>query len=227
MTRRMRQWMGGWRPVLAALALVTTVTGCFNPFYPEIAKVRGKSEPAPVPSSATGVVDLFRWCWNNRAYQEYTEIYDANFRFQFSARDTAGETGRGEFLNREAELETARHLFVEGTATEPPAQSISLTLDQTLRDGPDSRQGKNPKWHREIQTDVQLLIKTDNQDFQVTGRATFFVVRGDSVTIPTELTDRFKPDSTRWWIERWEDETMSDAGGSAARGPRICRPCSA
>ena len=33
------------------------------------------------------------------------------------------------------------------------------------------------------------------------------MVRGDSAAIPAELG--FGPDSTRWYIERWEDETLS------------------
>ena len=75
-----------WLARLLVPAALGLLCGCFNPFYPKIAAVRGKSEPPPVPSSATGVVDLFRWCWNHRAYQEYTEIFDANFRG--AARET-------------------------------------------------------------------------------------------------------------------------------------------
>lgn len=202
----------------AALLALAALAGCFNPFAPRVATVRGVSTPPPVPNSAVKVVELFAWCWNNRAYQEYSEIFTDDFRFQFSEVDTSGTGGRGEFLTREEELEVARHLFIEGTAAAPPATSITLDLDRNLIDEPDSRPGKHPKWHREISTNVTLRIQTD-QDYQVTGRARFFLVRGDSALIPEDLEDRFRPDSTRWWIERWEDETSG--GGTAARRPRV------
>lgn len=206
-------------PRVAALLALVAVTGCFNPFAPRIAPVRGVSTPPPVPNSAIKVVELFAWCWNNRAYQEYTEIFTEDFRFQFSEVDTAGTTGRNEFLTREEELAVARHLFIEGTATAPPATSITLDLDRNLIDDPDSRPGKHPKWHREISTTVTLRIQTD-QEYQVTGRARFFLVRGDSALIPDELKTSFSPDTARWWIERWEDETAGGSG-AAARRPRV------
>jgi hypothetical protein len=48
------------------------------------------------------------------------------------------------------------------------------------------------------------------QVYMLTGRFTFFCVRGDSVAIPPELASAgVGPDSTRWWIERWEDATTT------------------
>jgi hypothetical protein len=197
--------------------LTLGAAGCVNPFSPRLAPIRGVSSPPPIPNQDIEVIRLFAWCWNNRAYQEYSEIFTEDFRFQFSLRDTAGSLGRGDFLTRSQELDVARHLFVEGNATEPPASSIELTIDPTLISANDSRIGKNGKWHREIYTSVVLHIKTD-QDFQVTGHARFFVTRGDSAQIPEELKIQFPPDTTRWWIERWEDET--DEGASSADVPR-------
>ena len=214
--------------VFAAAVLVSTlvVTGCDNPFSPRLAPVRGVSTPPPVPNQDVEVIRLFAWCWNNRAYQEYTEIFTDDFRFQFAALDSAGSSGRGDFLTRSQELDVARHLFVEGSATEPPATSIDLTIDPSLISTADSRDKPgarfNPKWHREILTSVLLRIKTESQEFQVTGHARFFVVRGDSAAIPTELQAQFHPDSTRWWISRWEDET--DEGANGASAPREIVP---
>jgi hypothetical protein len=115
------------------------------------------------------------------------------------------------------ELTMARNLFVGGGSA-PPASSISLILDPTLRALPDSRPGKNPRWHNEIVTSVNLTIKTeDGAEYRIVGDARFFLVRGDSALIPRVLG--LGPDSTRWYIERWHDETMK---GSAvmAPGPR-------
>lgn len=212
-----------WARAIGAAVLLAVVTGCFNPFSPRIAPERGTSTPPPVPNSPAQVVELFAWCWNNRAYQEYTEIFTDDFIFQLSAVDTAGQEGRGDFLTRTYELETALHLFVEGSATEPPARSITLELTRPLIERPDSRHApansifKPEPWHKEIATDVTLRIDTGEQDFQVNGRARFFLVRGDSALIPPDLVG-FRPDSARWWIERWVDETV---GTTAATAPRI------
>lgn len=214
-------------PAGAALAAALVVSGCFNPFSPRIAPERGTSSPPPVPNSASQVVELFAWCWNNRAYQEYTEIFTADFRFQYVDPDSAGSDNRGAFYDRTEELNIALNLFVEGSATSPPARSITLTIERPLIELPDPRPGKTWPWHKSISTDVLLRIDTGEQEFVVDGRARFFLVRGDSADIPTTLT-RFSRDSTRWWIERWEDETDSGehvaAGAlSTARRPRSAR----
>jgi len=201
--------------LVAALALVG-LCGCFNPFSPRIAPVRGVSSPPPVPNSAVEVVKLFAWCWNNRAYQEYTEIFTRDFYFQYTTTDSAGQV-RGESYNRDVELQIASRLFVEGNAGAPPARSISLQLDPVLTDAADSRVGKDPKWHREVGTQVTLRIDTGEQVYDVLGRTRFYVIRGDSAQIPEELQNRFKPDSTRWWIEAWEDDTEGDASASRPR----------
>ena len=39
-----------------------------------------------------------------------------------------------------------------------------------------------------------------------------------AAAIPAELQARgFKPDSLRWWIDRWEDETLASEGASLRR----------
>jgi hypothetical protein len=48
---------------------------------------------------------------------------------------------------------------------------------------------------------------------EVTGNALFFLTRGDSAQIPPELIARgLRPDSTRWWMDRMEDETLAGQG---------------
>ena len=227
------------RAAVAAVLLLTAVSlaGCFNPFDPLVARNRvGASEPPPDPSRADLVVRLFEWCWDHRAIAEYEEIFTDDFLFAFAATDSAGRAFQGAVLTRFDEIETARHLFVGG-GTSPPANSISLQLDQNLIAQQDSRPGKqNTTYHREIITQVVLRIETDEESFQVTGTARFFLVRGDSALIPADLTARgFTRDPGRWYIERWEDETVGTSGaysalpdrrGStlAARRPELRKP---
>lgn len=207
---RLRRSTTGAILVLALL----TAAGCYNPFFPKLAPNVGVSEVAPTPNSVRGLMDLFAWCYNNRAYDEYTEIFTDDFQFQFSAADTTGQVFGDRGLFRQDELDTARHLFIEGTANEPPAQKIVLTFDRTFLPEPDSRPGKTYPVHQEIKRNVVLSIDTGEQAFRITGAARFFVVRGDSAKIPPDLLQRgFRPDRNRWYIERWEDETI-DTGGA-------------
>ncbi len=203
--------------------LLIGVGGCFNPFDPRIAATAGSSEPPPVPNSPQGVLKLFRWCWVNRSIAEYRDIFTDDYRFVFSARDSAGNTYRDRPWLREDELISADHLFVGGTATEPPASNITLDYTTSLIAYADSRPGKNPRWHKEIRTEVLLRVSRGESGFEVKGPALFFLVRGDSALIPKEMEARgFQPDSNRWYIQRWEDETI-EQGTSVMPAPSFDR----
>ena len=205
------------RLILVSALLVTA--GCYNPFLPKLAPNVGVAEVAPTPNSPRGLLDLFAWCWNNRAYDEYTEIFTDDFEFQFAQGDSAGNVFTDRGLFRQDELDTARHLFIEGTASNPPAQKIVLTFDRTFIPEPDSRPGKTFPVHQEIKRNVVLSIDTGDQAFRITGAARFFVVRGDSAKIPDDLVQRgFRPDANRWYIERWEDETLDTGGAGLVAG---------
>ena len=207
------------------LAAGICIPGCLNPFAPRIAPTLGISEPPPVPNTPQNLLRLFEWCWNHRAISEYRELFSGDFQFVFALRDSAGNPVRDPPLTREQELDIAENLFVRGTATEPPANRIQLVFDANLIAHSDSRPGKNPIWHKEIGTQVNLSIDTDTENFRITGNARFFVVRGDSAVMPQELLDRgaSRTDVNRWYIERWEDETIgsSEASARARRVPGL------
>jgi len=115
-------------------------------------------------------------------------------------------------------LASATNLFVGGSASEPAASGISLIFDGDLQDQPDFRPGKTDTVHRQIQiANLTLTItKSDGSAVRVTGGALFYLVRGDSAVIPQELKDRgFTSDNTRWYIERWEDQTNVGAGAAS------------
>jgi hypothetical protein len=174
-------------------------------------------DPAPAPSSPVGVVRLLEWCWMHRDFEKYTEIFTDDFRFVFAPGDSAGNAYRAAPFTREDELHCATGLFV-GSPGHPAASDITLDLDRTLITLPDDRPGKNEKWHKSIRTHVDLKVTIDNGSGlsvnEVHGYAQFYLVRGDSAAIPADLVARgFTPDSTRWWFERWEDQTLP-AGSS-------------
>src|SRR5258706_1906848 len=106
--------------LLGVLAL--GASGCFDPFRPRVGTGIAFSEPAPRPTSPQGVLMLLRWCWINRRIAEYEELFTADFEFAFTDVESVDNPP----LDRFVEIETARHLFVDGSATEPRANRIEL-----------------------------------------------------------------------------------------------------
>lgn len=216
-------------PGLAALALLVTIAGCFNPFRPDILNQR-VTTTAPTPNSPQNAVKLFEWCWVNRGVDEYRELFTDDYVFISAEKDSAGGQNRDIQARRDDEVQTAENMFI-GSAERAPAEQITLLFDQNLIPIADSRPGKNPWWHKQIRTSVNLKVRIDsNNTVEVTGNALFFLTRGDSAAIPQELIDRgLKPapgDTTsnqalRWWIDRWEDETLSGAALVADRSAQV------
>lgn len=194
--------------VLAALA-IAGVSGCGS----RVIDLREPPEPDPLPAAASPEAALLRlqWAWNHRDREPLRDLYTSDFRYAAAAPDTGGTFE----LFRQSELAFATSLFVTGTATRPPARTIAFELTRPLVAGPSPVPGQDPRWHREISTVVHVGVRVPDGDYRVTGLARFGLVRGDSARIPQELLDRgVLPDSSQWWIERWEED---GSGGSAAR----------
>lgn len=208
--------------LLLLLGVSPLLAGCFNPFDPRQLG-GGISTPPPVPDSPANVLRLLEWSYNNRSIAEYRELFTSDYRFAFSAIDPYGDAYPGDIWSREDELASATHLFQGGKPTEPAATSINLDLGRTLTPRPDPRPGKDDRMHKSIHTSVTLTIVDPSKETHVNGFATFYLARGDVAAIPDELKEKgFGPDSTRWYIERWEDDTANNqtgGGGSASRAP--------
>jgi hypothetical protein len=210
-------------PILVALAAAFGASGCFNPFMPLIVTER-VTTVAPSPTTPQNAIKLFEWCWKNRGVEEYKTLFTADYVFQSAELDSAGNGGRDVLTRRDDEVETAQNMFI-GSAERPPAAKITLNFDPNLVPFPDTRPGKNPKWHKTIRTSVDLKVDVDEGNtLEVTGHALFFLTRGDSALIPNDLQTAFKSDSLRWWIDRWVDETIGSAsvtaGGATVRAAR-------
>jgi len=209
-------------PSLIAGVAALGAAGCFNPFAPTVLTER-VTTVAPSPTTPQNAVRLFEWCWKNRGVEEYKELFTADYVFVSAGLDSAGNPSREIQARRDDEVQIAENMFI-GSAERPPAADIQLDFDRNLIPFPDTRPGKDPTWHKTIRTSVNLKVKIDEGNvFEVTGTALFFLVRGDSAQIPTDLQGRFKPDPLRWWIDRWEDETLAPesvvAGGERAAPP--------
>jgi hypothetical protein len=173
---------------------------------------------APDPNTPVAAVEFLQWCWTHRDIAHYHQVFTDDFSFAFTAADTAGDP----FLQapwtwtREDEIISAQHIF-------GAASSITLPFEADLHDQPDLRPGKTDPVHRQVQiANLTLTInRKDGGGYRVTGGALFYLVRGDSAAIPQELEDRgFKPVPTRWYVERWEDQTGYGAVPASATGER-------
>ena len=167
----------------------------------------------PVANSPTNAIRRFEWGWNHRHQDSFRHILAGDFQFVFALGDSAGQFFPGARIGRDELLEILGYMFVGGGTT-PRATSVVLLLDPTLRVLPDSRPGKDPTWHKEILSTVDFTLRTeDGAEYRIAGDARFFVVRGDSAVIPADLvTEGIGPDSTRWYIQQWNDETLHGAG---------------
>jgi len=222
----MRRALHHRRAVAAVAVLALAACGCFNPFDP-LRAGRGLSSAPPVPSSASGILRLLEWCYLNRAASEYRELFTDDYRFLFSALDSTGAAYRDNPWTREDELISTTNLFQGGDASQPAASNIQLILDKNFRITNDPNFPNSGKWYKSIRSTVTLIITTtDGAQTNVNGNARFFLVRGDSALIPEELRLRgFGPDSLRWYIRRWEDETA--VGHAALLAGRVAEQATA
>ena len=196
-------------PVIALALAACTLPGCAQRASRLAAPI---VDPAPVADSPAGAVRRLEWIWANRdTLHPLDELLTEDFRFVFAAGDSAGNPYRDAPWGTFDEALVVRHMF-SGYGDLPPIDQITLRFDPNLIAFPDIRPGKDNPAHRTIWTGVDLRVDAgDRGKFEVRGNALFYLVRGDSVLIPPEAIARgLRPDSTRWWIQRWEDETLSE-----------------
>jgi hypothetical protein len=197
--------------LLFALGLVFALVSCAkkNPVAPVVAPPAG-----PAANSATGVVQRFAWAWVNRDTAAYSALLTDDFNFQFAANDSAGTPFRDQPWGFEFEDEAVGHLL-RGGSDLPPASDVSLTIDHLLVALTDPRPGKGSPWHRSVRTHLDLKITADDNGSpnvtSIQGYALFYVVRADSAVLTPARAANGGRDSTRWYIQRWEDES-SGAG---------------
>ncbi len=198
--------------LVSAILASLGVAGCFNPFSPVIKSER-VTTVAPSPTTPQNAVKLFEWCWVNRGVEEYKELFTEDYVFLSAGLDSAGNPSREIQARRDDEVRIAENMFI-GSAERPPASRITLNFDRNFIPFPDPRDGYVDSLFKSIRTSVDLKVQIDEGTaFEVTGYALFYLVRGDTAAIPAELKARgFKKDKNRWWISRWEDETIASEG---------------
>jgi hypothetical protein len=199
--------------VIAALAILA-VAGCATK------TVAPPPDVPPAANSAPGAVERFEWAINHRDPDVVEGMLTDDFQFISAGTDSAGNPSR-DTLGGRSWLDVALRALLD------PANQVSLLFDANLIPFPDSRPGKDPKWHRQVRSSIDLRVHDAqaNTTFEVSGYALFFLTRGDSAQIPPELLARgVKPDSTVWWFDRCDDETLGGAGARAPASPAATNP---
>jgi hypothetical protein len=165
---------------------------------------------APVPHTPASALRRLEWHWNERQIRGYGALFTDDFRFVMGNADSSGSIYRDPWTVTE-EVKSATHLFVGGHQTLPPARSIELALDRSFFVYPDPSVPWDPRgrWYRTIRTQFDLRVAiVDGTVYNFVGVAQFSLVRGDSAALGARpRAPGFGPDSTRWYIRRWEEET--------------------
>jgi hypothetical protein len=164
------------------------------------------TDQPPNPNTPVNAMLLFQWALQHRDTAQYRSLFTADYVFEFMVGDTAATNHFGGTWGYGEERTSARHLLVEGSTGGSPAATLTIPFSMTLDDEPDPRPGKNPAWHRVVTAWFVLTIqKQDTTADQIHGGGNFYLVRGDSASLPTDLAGLGT--SGRWFIERWEDIT--------------------
>jgi hypothetical protein len=160
---------------------------------------------SPAASSPAGAVQRFAWGFNHKDVDVVGGLFTDDFQLISAGTDSAGNPTRNPTGDRP-------WFLVALAALRDSSSAVSFVLDRFPLPFPDTRPGKDPRVHKQIRSSVDAKVLFPGGGVEVTGSLLFFLTRGDSAAIPPELAARgTKPDSTRWWIDRLEDETLGDS----------------
>ena len=183
--------------------------GCSEAPTPPVVEVR-----TPRADSPEAALRLLEWCWNERDMWRYAGLLSNDFVFTFPD-PAAGDDGRIETWDRVQERTSVANLLI-GTTDAPPATGVRLTLDKSFRVMDDPRLGKDPAWHKTVLSNLTLTAQVDGIPTEFTAGTLFYLVRGDSASVPRKWVDRTLPVSRLWFVERWED-VSGDVGALKAK----------
>ena len=183
--------------------LVAALSGCSTTVV-----APAPAEEQPAASSAVGAVSRLAWGFSHKDIDVVRGLLADDFLFVTAGTDSAGNPARVP-PNDRTWFPAALAALMDSSST------VSFVVDGNLVAFPDSRPGHNRTWHKQVRALVHVVIRGSGPigNFDVTGYALFFATRGDSAAIPQEQRTRGAvPDSKRWWLDRYEDETLAGAG---------------
>jgi hypothetical protein len=212
-------------PVLfAGIALCLGVIGCESKPNSPTGNLLRPPEAEVALDTPVAVLHALQYGYEHPDNALLKRLFTDDFVFVFSQLDSAGNSFRDVPWNRIDELLYLDHLL-EGGGPHPAADRITIDFTNTLVSFPSSRPGHDPGWHREVHAEVNVRAQMAESVFEIRGFSSFYFVRGDSAAIPADLAQQgLRPDSTRWWIDRWEDHTISASPALRVMSPSDIEP---
>ncbi len=193
----------------AALAALLSAAGCIGGGLDLSVGLRPLAS-APVADPRIAAVSRLRQAWSRRDTSLYRTLFTSDFSFGFAPGDTTGARFGADGWGRDDEIGAARRMFALGCGVAPAFRAADLNWTSTLVSVPDDRPGRASRWHQRVDTGFALRAYIDNVVWDVGDVVTFFLTRGDSARL--EGVPGATPDSTRWYVDRWEER--ESAGGS-------------
>jgi len=194
--------------LVTLLALAAALSSCArHPTSPPSATT------APEAVSPTAALQAFQWRVLNREPDGIAGLVAEDFRLGLVDLDSTGtppvDTTRASVERRTGFLAAWRNLLV-GAPARPPAAHVLLDLDPNFVAIGDMRPGKDPRVHQDVSTACEFQVIGDEGNlYQSHALLRFHLVRGDSVAIPPDQGSLGAArDSTRWWIEGVDDESL-------------------
>ena len=208
--------------LFATLATFTlVVAGCSRTTEP----VAPPPEVAPEPNTPQNVLRRLEWAVDRRDIEAIRELVTADFVSYSQGVDSAGNP-TSEIVQRREDLVVWFQQLLVGTPEHPPAAEVSLRFDGNLLPQRDPRPGYVDSLFKTIRTSLEMsVVWQDGTLEETTGHALFFVARGDTVLVPEDLVRRgLKSDRSRWWMTRWDDQTIASEMPMAAGAPSAPEP---
>jgi hypothetical protein len=170
----------------------------------------------PTLDSPSELATVLKWVYEHRDAAAYAALFTSDFIFSFEplSGDSTPRPSPWSPWDYEDELIASNNLFVTGNSQIGPAQRITLEMAYVRPVSPDPRSGKDPRFHELVDLDVILTVYCQTGVFRIFSNARFFMARGDSASVPPGLD--VPADSTRWYVERWE-EGVTPFGGLRTR----------
>ena len=165
---------------------------------------------APAATSPEAAVKVLEWGFNNRNVDAIAGLLPEGCSLESAELDTAGDSVVTDVWRRQDLLATFNAMF-NGDTGAPAASKLRMNLGENLVAFPDDRPGRSGGIHRAVRSSLDVEVVTgEGNVYRPEGHLLCYVTRGDSAMIPPELVARgVQADSTRWWIDRIEDETTS------------------
>ncbi len=196
-----------WLPAACLLLLALASAGCGDDSagcgctYPPL--------PATVETPQAAMA-RFETTYESQNLTGYSKLFTSDFRFHFSAAaDPTLVSQYGNTWDSAFETNAAGHLF-DGFTSErsdynPGADLIALTL-AAVRYESDPEHADSTRHYvvaDSAQIALAITLASGAGEYDVAGTHSFWLVRGDAARLGAGQA----PDSTRWFIRRWDDLT--------------------